>query len=241
MPLQPPGGYGMRRDDFAGPPLNHQRSDPAMGSRGRGGMGGFRGRGGYPPNARGFAQGAFRGRGGYPNNGRGGFPGPYRGAYNNGMNERGMPMGGGMRSRGPPPPDYAGPPGQYGTGYDRRPPQALDGYQDAAPMPQPAYMAYNGDAGEEENLPRAESPPPLEDLHLGPVGQAVEMDASTGSPAVSPAGFGKFGPIRDGDADIAGMVGMQQGKAHRNTVESETSRYSEDELVQKYQHCRPTC
>jgi hypothetical protein len=62
------------------------------------------------------------------------------------------------------------------------------------------------------------------------VGQAVEMDATTGSPSNAPKGFGQFGQLRDSDADVAGMVGLQQqGIARPATFLSESSRYSSDE------------
>jgi hypothetical protein len=64
--------------------------------------------------------------------------------------------------------------------------------------------------------------------HEGVVGQAVEMDATTGSPSVAPRGFGQFGQLRDSDADVAGMVGLQQ-QLGRRTIASESSRYSSDE------------
>lgn len=94
-----------------------------------------------------------------------------------------------------------------------------------------AYEAYTPDQA--ADLPRAESPPPLPgvaDDHLGPPGMAVEMDASTGSPQQPPQGFGQF---RDSDADIAGMVGLQQGMgpngSRHDTYVSDVSHYSQDE------------
>lgn len=98
-----------------------------------------------------------------------------------------------------------------------------------------AYEAYTPDRA--SDLPRAESPPPLPgiaDTHLGPPGTAIEMDATTGSPQHPPNGFGQF---RDSDADIAGMVGLQQGMAPPNanrhdTYVSDVSRYSQDDASQ---------
>jgi hypothetical protein len=88
------------------------------------------------------------------------------------------------------------------------------------------YEAYNPDTA---SLPRAESPPPLP-ANLDPsLGQAIEMDAS---PASAPRGFGQFGQLRDSDVDVAGMVGLQQGRAppgRHDTYMSETSKYSTDE------------
>lgn len=97
---------------------------------------------------------------------------------------------------------------------------------------QTSYEAYNP---QRASLPRAESPPPLPgDVPAGPVGQAVEMDANSGSPAQPPQNFGTFNGIRDSDADIAGMVGLQQGRsasaqARHDTYMSDGSKYSSDE------------
>lgn len=181
MPMMPPGpnAYAMRnRDPSAGPPgqaLSHQYSDNSMNSRGRGGMPqGPPGRGGYGPPRGGYRGGyggpplgANRGgygygqpRGGYGPRG-GGYPGPYRGGMNNGM----MAMGGG---RAPPP------------GYDGRRPSnpsaPMGGYRDASPAPPGGYVAYRPDEVRPSSLPRAESPPPLENMeNIGMVGQAIEM------------------------------------------------------------------
>lgn len=217
------------RDQYGNPIRNPQdayggRRDPSanrMNSRGRGGPppGGYRGRGGYnrggyganyatPPGSRnGYGP---PGRGGYgPPNGRGGY-GPQRGAY--GPN--------GARGGQAPPPGY-------GNGYDRR-----------GPTPDTVgtggYEAYNGDQASE--LPRAESPPPLpgtESTIVAPTSRAVEMGATTGSPARPPQGFGQFpNQLRDSDADVAGMLALQQARAspHRHdTYMSEASKYSQDE------------
>ena len=64
-------------------------------------------------------------------------------------------------------------------------------------------------------------------MHPG-IGQAVEMDERTGSPATSPHGAGNFPPsqqqnygLRDSDADVNGMVGLQQdGPVGMYTVDS---------------------
>lgn len=114
---------------------------------------------------------------------------------------------------------------------------------DAPPMPNApmgaaeagGFQAYKPDRVSE--LPRAESPPPLpgiDDAHETPVGQAVEMDAVTGSPAHPPQGFGQFNnQLRDSDADVAGMLALQQartsGANRHDTIMSEGSRYSQEE------------
>ncbi|KAF4626691.1 hypothetical protein G7Y89_g11466 [Cudoniella acicularis] len=228
MPVPPPGAYGSQsRDPSRDPSLSRQYSDPSM--RGRGMPAGYRGRGGYPPNGRG-GYGPPRGGYGPP---RGGY-GPPRGGYG------APPMRGG---RGGAPPGYGPPPRGYDRGVSpaqyggRRPsPAQAGGYNAAFAVPPPVapateYAAYNPDDSR-SSLPRAESPPPLPDLEPGPVGQAVEMDASTGSPSHAPKGYGQFGNIRESDDDVAGMVGLQQQKLVRQgTVASETSRYSTDEYV----------
>jgi len=254
---QPPDAYGMRR----GPSMER------MDRRGRGGgpPGGYRGRGGYGRG--GYGGGGYgpppNGRGGYgpPPNGRGTYGPPGRGGYGAGPPGRGGygPRGGyGNGSRGgrtPPPPSYTGGPAPY----DRRTPPAIYGaygpgrrtspaplggsYDDNPSMPSiPAgvantgkYQAYHPD--DSNDLPRAESPPPLPDSDIpepSSVGQAVELDAKTGSPAPSPAGFGQFNNhIRDSDTDVAGMLALQEARtssAQRvNSHMSEGSKYSQDE------------
>ncbi|KAK8099373.1 SUR7/PalI family-domain-containing protein [Apiospora kogelbergensis] len=243
-PMQPPqGAYGVRR----GP------SQERMNSRGRGGgppPAGARGRGGYGRG--GYAYGPPQGTGG-----RGGYGGSQRGGYAPGPNGRGgygPPRGGygaGMRGgRGPPPPNYGGngsfdrrpspgdPYGAYGPARNGSPAPRVP-YGANQPMPNVpvgnagtgSYEAYNPDRVSE--LPRAESPPPLPGTDKetsGPVGRAVEMDATTGSPAHAPAGFGQFNGIRDSDADVAGMLALQQARVQRHdTYMSEASRYSQDE------------
>jgi hypothetical protein len=58
------------------------------------------------------------------------------------------------------------------------------------------------------------------------------MDAA---PLAPPNSFGHHNQLRDSDADVAGMVGLQQDRAMvgggRDTVLSEGSRYSTDEYV----------
>ncbi|KAK8070847.1 hypothetical protein PG997_011050 [Apiospora hydei] len=194
---------------------------PPVGARGRGGYG--RGGYGYGPPA--------GGRGGY------GGPGPGRGGYGPGPNGRGgygPPRGGygaGMRGgRGPPPPNYGG-----NGGFDRRPPpgDAYGAYgpaRNGSPAPGVPYgmnpsmpSASTGNTGtggfEAYNPDR-----------VRPVGRAVEMDATTGSPGQAPPGFGQFNGIRDSDADVAGMLALQQARVQRHdTFMSEASRYSQDE------------
>ncbi|RFU34501.1 hypothetical protein B7463_g1878, partial [Scytalidium lignicola] len=242
IPMPPQGPYG-RPELGPGPGPG---GDPsfAMNSRGRGGMGpgSFRGRGGFPPNGRGGGYG----RGGYgPGPGRGGYGPPMgRGGYGPGPG----PMVGGMRGGRGPPPGYGPPQGGRGLDRGQSPPGSYDTYN-RGPSPHgpaPGYgftrepSPFNND-NRRSSLPRAESPPPLPGLDDGPVrqaaelpspvGQAVEMDASTGSPSHAPPGFGaQFGGLRASDGDVAGMVGLQQKKIERHETDmSEGSKYSQDE------------
>ncbi|KAI0877976.1 pali-domain-containing protein [Hypoxylon argillaceum] len=250
---QAPDAYGMRR----GPSMERMdgrgRGGPPGGYRGRGSNNrGAYGRGGYgpPPN----------GRGGYgPPNGRGAYGPPGRGGYMAGPNGRAGygprgGYGGGMRGgRTPPPPSYTGgaqydgrtPPGAYGGyGPGRQPsPGPIAPYDENPSMPSVStgvtnasgYQAYRPD--DPNDLPRAESPPPLPGSDLPEsvsVGQAVEMNATTGSPAQPPAGFGQFNNrIRDSDTDVAGMLALQEARTsstqRHDTVMSEVSKYSQDE------------
>lgn len=82
---------------------------------------------------------------------------------------------------------------------------------------------------------RAESPPPpLPTQHPGEgviIGQAVEMDAYSGSPQMSPT-FGRPMQLRDSDSDVQGLVGLQQQQQQlkdRETSMSATSAYSSQE------------
>lgn len=232
----PQQGYsGMR-----GGPRNQY--GPPGGYRGRGGPpGGYRGRGGPP----GY------GRGGYaPNAGPGPYgPGPYGPGLNRGGMDNGMgPMGAGgmMRGgRGLPPGHLNG----YGRGgYSSRDPSpgGYEGYDQSqsslhsepnyprsgsAPLPEDNYVGY-GQGGRPESLARAESPPPLAGIDDGaPVGQALEMDSTNDSRSSSapPQGFtNQYGPLRDSDGDVAGMVGLQQ---QRQDVphNSDGSKYSNEE------------
>lgn len=246
LPTQNPvqGAYG-QGSQSRDPSLNRQYSDQS--SRARVPVGGHRGRGGYPPN----------GRGGYGPP-RGGYGGPPRGGY-------GQSRGGfAPRGRGGPPPGY-GPPqnGPNGPNYNRNqspgggyrgpsparapgyvdnnypppmPTQPIDDNKYAAGIPmQPVNYTPFRPEEDRSSLARAESPPPLPGFDAGPVGQAVEMDATTGSPSHAPTGYGNFAPLRESDGDVAGMVGLQQqlqqqrDNSGRQTVHSESSRYSTDE------------
>lgn len=63
------------------------------------------------------------------------------------------------------------------------------------------------------------------DNNQGPIGQAVEMDDRNGLP--SPTLKQNFG-LRDSDADVQGMIGMQQQRTSDDTGMSPSSIYSEE-------------
>lgn len=82
---------------------------------------------------------------------------------------------------------------------------------------------------------RAESPPPpLPIQHPSEgaiIGQAVEMDAYSGSPQMSPTS-GRPMQLRDSDSDVQGLVGLQQQQQQLNDRDasiSVTSAYSSQE------------
>lgn len=220
-----PGPYGVAR----GPSMESMRSRGSNGYRGRGGYG----RGGFD------AYGApMRGRGGYGPPGRGGY-GP-RGGRGGGLAP--PPRGGGgygpRGGRGPPP----GGPYSNGGPYDRRPSPAeqygaygaygrrpSDGYSSnpsnrSMPDVNAGYDAYNPDRN--ANYPRAESPPPIDGSDPVQPGQALTMDAGPGE-----SNPGYYPQLRDNDSDVAGMVGLQQGRGPErpDTFTSEGSKYSTDE------------
>ncbi|KAK3996978.1 SUR7/PalI family-domain-containing protein [Cladorrhinum sp. PSN332] len=254
-----PGSRGQYGDPMTGQGVYPARtpSHERINAMARGGMapGGYRGRGGYP----GPGRGGYNGYGTPPPGpGRGGYGGPPRGGYGTPPGVRGgygpPPRGGyGPNMRGgrpPPPPSYPGsqgpydrmppPAGPYNQGvYDTRQgpygsrqqspgPPSAPGYtnQPATNVPAGGYNSYD----HERDLPRAESPPPLPGLDDGRLpGQAVEMDATTGT------GLSQYG-IRDDDSDVAGMLALQQGRlspgmgaSRHDTYITEASRYSQDE------------
>ncbi|KAL9600580.1 MAG: hypothetical protein Q9219_003126 [cf. Caloplaca sp. 3 TL-2023] len=78
---------------------------------------------------------------------------------------------------------------------------------------------------------RAESPPPpMPEIPANEpvIGQAVEMDATTGSPSHTPNLIRPM-QLRDSDSDVQGLVGLQRQREHRESPPSLTSVYSSQE------------
>jgi hypothetical protein len=217
--MGPPGPGGRRppppRDQYGnpipgyGPPsLRHQGSNGTMGSNRSGGPPPFYGRGrGGPP--RGPMRGGFGPRGGFRGGPRGPPPPGWNGGGRGGM---GGPPPGPMMGRG-----QRGPP----PGYDH---DILDYY--GQPPPQGSRDVSPGPYG----APRAVSP--LQPMGMGqdqgPVGQAMAMDQNGGIPQ----GAANYG-LRDSDADVQGMIALQQpqrispdSERRDSTPLSPTSEYS---------------
>lgn len=90
---------------------------------------------------------------------------------------------------------------------------------------QPSFGAYQG------RRTRAESPPPPMPefpANQSGIGQAVEMDATTGSPSHTPIPYQTM-QLRDSDSDVQGLVGLQRQREHRESPMSLTSVYSSQE------------
>lgn len=135
----------------------------------------------------------------------------------------------GRGGRGPPP-GYQGremSPGGYGSpaGYPRRP------GPDMSPVGYGSPSGYPRRPGPDFAPPTAFAPsqelgPVLPVNIQGPVGQAVEMDASTGSSSHPPSGYGPpENRVRESDDDVQGMVGLQQNR-QAELAQSPTSMYS---------------
>ncbi|MCJ1305783.1 regulator of ime2 [Hypocenomyce scalaris] len=163
---------------------------------------------------------------GYPPQGRGG-PGQY--SREQSPAPYGPPADYGRRqSPGPPSaPGYGrrpspGPPSAPGYGRRQSPgPPSAPGYgrrQSPGSPSSPGGYGY-GERGPSPGPPgmqryRSDSlPPPVPATYLGEapgIGQAIEMDATTGSPSQTP-GWGPGTQLRDSDSDVQGLVGLQQG------------------------------
>lgn len=147
-------------------------------------------------------------------------PGPPSAAVGYGRQSSRMPPaapGGYLHSSSP---DAHENPIPYGRGPSPGPPSAPGPYGYAArePSPRPGAHPYKA----------ASPPPPLPELQPGEgqiIGQAVEMDALTGSPSQNPA------HLRDSDIVAPRLTGMHQHNAHRESPLSMTSIYSTQEYV----------
>jgi len=242
-PLPPSGAFGTApgRRSSSEQRLRHQYSGETMNSQGPRG----RGRGGYPPRVygRGGPYGPGRGGPGMNGSGRGGIPlGPMVAGAGAGM-MAGEMMGRGQR--GPPPgygpgypPQGRGGPPQYGpnnpgygpAGFERRqspgPPSAPGAYSYGARGPSPVSQV-----GQRYRQGSDPPPMPLQSDDPPGIGQAIEMDATTGSPQMTPG----FDPpthhqqLRESDSDVQGLIGLQQhriGSPLRENPISPTSAYS---------------
>ncbi|PHH81734.1 hypothetical protein CDD82_82 [Ophiocordyceps australis] len=213
------------RDNYGNP----MSGPDAYGNRrGRGDMGsarGFRGRGGGGGGAMGVYGRGDLGPYGPPMRGRGGSGrgGPRGGRAGYGPLPRPGPYG----SRGGRP----GPPSGYGNGatqYEHQQPPmnaSGNGWNSAHNLPMESNHGFRNSPSDND-LPRAESPPPLPGLDTAH--EAIEMDASpTETPVYTP-----YRQTGDNDADIVGMVGLQQGRvpARHDTIMSDGSRYSTDDV-----------
>ncbi|KAK4555436.1 regulator of ime2 [Recurvomyces mirabilis] len=203
--------------DLPSPGLRHQGSQGSMGSNRSGGYQ-RGGRAGYGPPGRGYGPP----RGGY---------GPPRGGYG--------PRGG-FRGQGPPPPGWRGrggygpPPGMMRGGGRPGPPP---GY--AGPPPNDGY--YSGPRSGPASPTMDGPPPPMHDEFVaGPIGQAIEMDERHGSPPIAGQRSEVASPygLRDSDGDVAGMVGLQQGRnspmrreSERSSAMRSTSDYSDQYVL----------
>ena len=140
-----------------------------------------------------------------------------------------------MRGGRGPPPNYPGGYNNRGGGGYGGPNRAVsppnNGYGLNQSQSQQSLNSSSGYGGRPDSLARAESPPPMDGAMgmgmggVGGVGQAIEMDATTGSRSPGLRAPGGYGGLRDSDGDVAGMVGLQQQRG----VVSDGSKYSVDE------------
>ncbi|EME39043.1 hypothetical protein DOTSEDRAFT_48464 [Dothistroma septosporum NZE10] len=213
-----PPGVEMGAMGAAG--LRHQGSQGSLGSIPSQRSNGYnRGRGGYGPPPRGYGP-PRGGRGAYgpPRGGRGGYGGPPPPGFYRG---RGGPPPG-MMGRGGPPPmmGSGGPPPMMGRGGPPPPGYGYDhSYGPPRTGPSPSYdQPYPPMAMPEHDQFVAGS------IMAGGIGQAIEMDERHGNPQrASPPDLdhaydnGQYG-LRDSDADVQGMIGLQQGQEQHNAA-----------------------
>lgn len=127
-------------------------------------------------------------------------------------------------------------PGSYGR-QSPGPPRTSGDYVRQRSFSNPRNYDYNGRQQSPGNYQRqglrAESPPPPMPGIPGNepvIGQAIEMDATTGSPSRTPIPIQPM-QLRDSDSDVQGLVSLQQQREHRESPLSLTSAYSSQEYV----------
>ncbi|KAI4095868.1 MAG: hypothetical protein L6R37_007020 [Teloschistes peruensis] len=127
-------------------------------------------------------------------------------------------------------------PGGYGRRQSPGPPSAPGNYPRQRSFSNPRSYDPIGrqpsPGGYKGPRVRAESPPPPMPEVLANeaiIGQAIEMDATTGSPSPTPAPPIMPMQLRDSDSDIQGMIGLQEQREHRASPLSLTSVYSTQE------------
>ena len=227
-------GAGMMADEYGqgqGPPPGYANGYPPEGRPGQydgsGGPAGY----GRSPSAPGYGRRPSPG----PPSAPGGYgrqsPGPPSAPGGYGRQSPGPPSapgGYGRRSPGPPsaPGGYRGPsPGGYGR-RPSPPQQTIPGGYGAGSLPggEYAYARQEAPPGQQPIQPyKGEPSPPLPLQHPGEgeiIGQAIEMDARTGSPGMASPQFPRTQQLRDSDSDVQGLVGLQkQGptKEHGNS------------------------
>ena len=189
-----------------------------------------------------------RGQRGPPPGYSNGYPPPGRSGPGQFIQERPGPYGrepspgppsapGYPRQRSPGPPSAPG----YGRQHSPGPPSAPGYSRQRSPGPPSApgygygYAGRGPSPGPPGSQPFQRSPPPpplpLDHQERAPViGQAVEMDATTGSPSQTP-GLAPNHPLRESDGDVQGLVGLQQRRygspqRHDESPMSPSSMYS---------------
>ncbi|CAL8576323.1 hypothetical protein XPA_002210 [Xanthoria parietina] len=146
-------------------------------------------------------------------------PGPpsHPGGYGRQPSPGGRSAPGGYGRQSPGPPRTSG---DYARQRSNSNPRTYDYH-----VRQPSPGGYQGQGM------RAESPPPpMPQISASEpvIGQAIEMDATTGSPSHTPAPIRPM-QLRDSDSDVQGLVGLQQQREHRESPLSLTSVYSSQE------------
>lgn len=148
-------------------------------------------------------------------------PGPpsHPGGYGRQPSPGGRSAPGGYGRQSPGPPRTSG---DYARQRSNSNPRTYDYH-----VRQPSPRGYQGQGM------RAESPPPpMPQISASEpvIGQAIEMDATTGSPSHTPAPIRPM-QLRDSDSDVQGLVGLQQQREHRESPLSLTSVYSSQEYA----------